>query len=95
MLEQIRSLIAAALNEREAADEAVQAILASVETEGRSELTEAETAEFDEKRSALKGIDERIAELRQREADLAELEASAGQVRGAHLSRRRQPRLHR
>jgi HK97 family phage major capsid protein len=76
MLEQIRSLIAAALNEREAADEAVQAILESVETEGRTELSEAETAEFDEKRSALKGIDERIAELRQRESDLAELEES-------------------
>ena len=76
MLEQIRSLIAAALDERDAADKAVQAILESVETEGRSELTDAETAEFDEKRSALKGIDERIAELRQRESDLSELEES-------------------
>ena len=44
MLEQIRSLIAAALDERDAADKAVQAILDTVEAEGRSDLTEAEIA---------------------------------------------------
>jgi HK97 family phage prohead protease len=53
MLEQIRSLIAASLDERAKADEAVQAILSTVEAEGRGELTEDETASFDEKRSEL------------------------------------------
>lgn len=76
MLEQIRSLIAAALTERSAADEAVQAILAAAETEGRADLTDDETAEFDAKRDELRQIDAKLAELRQREADLVDLEAS-------------------
>jgi len=76
MLEQIRSLIAAALTERDAADEAVKAILAAAETEGRSELTEDETAEFDAKRDELRKIDDKVAELRQRESDLVELDES-------------------
>jgi len=76
MLEQIRSLIAAALNERNAADEAVQAILEAAETEGRSDLTADETAEFDAKRAELREIDGKLEELRQREADLVELDAS-------------------
>ena len=76
MLEQIRSLIAAALTERDAADEAVKAILAAAETEGRGTLTDDETAAFDEQRSALTKIDERIAELRGREADIVDLDES-------------------
>lgn len=76
MLEQIRSLISAALTERDAADEAVQAILAAAETEGRSDLTDDETAEFDAKRDELRKIDEKVAELRQREADLVALDES-------------------
>jgi HK97 family phage major capsid protein len=76
MLEQIRSLIAAALNERNAADEAVQAILEAAETEGRSDLTADETVEFDAKRAELREIDGKLEELRQREADLVELDAS-------------------
>ena len=74
MLEQIRSLIAASLNERTAADEAIQSILCAVESDERSDMTAAETAAFDEKRSELAKIDERIAELRQREADLVDLD---------------------
>jgi HK97 family phage major capsid protein len=74
MLEQIRSLIAASLNERTAADEAIQSILSAVEADERSDMTAAETAAFDEKRSELAKIDERVAELRQREADLVDLD---------------------
>ncbi len=76
MLEQIRSLIAAALTERDAADEAVKAILEAAETEGRSELTEDETEAFDAKRDELRKVDEKLAELRQREADLVALDES-------------------
>jgi hypothetical protein len=43
MLEQIRSLISAALDERDASQEAVEAILALAETEGRSDMTAEET----------------------------------------------------
>jgi HK97 family phage major capsid protein len=76
MLEQIRSLIAAALDERAEADKAVQAILDAVEAEGRSDLTADETASFDEKRSELTALDAKVAELRQRESDLVALEES-------------------
>lgn len=74
MLEQIRSLIAASLDERAKADEAVQSILSTVEAEGRGEMTADETASFDEKRSELTKLDERIAELRAKEADLVDLD---------------------
>lgn len=76
MLEQIRSLISAALNERDAADAAVKAILDTVEAEGRSDLTDDETKSFDEKRSELSAVDAKIAELRQREADLVAIDES-------------------
>lgn len=76
MLEQIRSLIAAALAERDAADEAVKAILEHAETENRSALSEDETAEFDAKISELRAIDAKIDELRQRESDLVTLDKS-------------------
>jgi len=75
MLEQIRSLIAAALNERDAADDAVKAILEAAESEAR-DLTDDETTEFDAKRGELREIDNKLAELRQREADLVDLDAS-------------------
>jgi len=74
MLEQIRSLIAASLDERSKADEAIKSILSSVEADERSDMTADETAAFDEKRSELAKIDERIGELRQRESQLVELD---------------------
>ena len=43
MLDQIRTLIAAALDERDASQAAVEAILAVAETEGRSDMTAEET----------------------------------------------------
>jgi HK97 family phage major capsid protein len=84
MLEQIRSLIAAALDERDAAQEAVEAILAAAETEGRSELTEDETSKFDVARAELRSIDEKLEGLQARESELTELEArkaAAGEAR--------------
>ena len=75
MLEQIRSLIAKALDDREAAADAVEAILSAAETEGRSELSEDEATKFDAARAELRSIDDRIDELTAREAELVELEA--------------------
>jgi HK97 family phage major capsid protein len=73
MLEQIRSLIAAALDERKSADDKIQSILDGVERDERSEMTDDETKAFDEARSAVKAADDRLAELEAREADLVEL----------------------
>lgn len=75
MLEQIRSLISAALDERDAADAAVQAILDTVQTEGRSDLTDDETTKFDAARAELRSIDEKLDGLKARESELVELEA--------------------
>jgi HK97 family phage major capsid protein len=75
MLEQIRSLIAAALDERDAAQAAVEAILAIPETEGRSALSEEETTKFDAARAELRSIDDNLDSLKAREADLADMEA--------------------
>lgn len=86
MLEQIRSLIAKALDDRDAAAEAVEAILSAAETEGRSELTEDEAIKFDAARAELRTIDERIDELTVREAELVELDerkAKADEARKA------------
>jgi len=86
MLEQIRSLIAKALDDRDAAAEAVEAILSAAETEGRSELTEDEATKFDAARAELRTIDERIDELTVREAELVELDerkAKADEARKA------------
>lgn len=83
MLEKIRELIARALDERSAADDKVQTILAAVEADERTELTEDEDAAFAEARSELKAIDDRLEELRGREAELADLEekrSAASQV---------------
>lgn len=74
MLERIRELIARALDERAAADHKVQDILAAVEADERTELTEDEDRAFAEARSELQAIDERLEELRSREADFVELE---------------------
>ena len=73
MLEQIRSLIAAALDERDASQEAVEAILALAEEEGRSEMTADETEKFDAARAELREIDDKIAGLQAREIDLVDL----------------------
>ena len=73
MLEQIRSLIAAALDEREGAEAKVTAILDAVEAEDRTDLTPEETIEFDAARAELRTIDERIDALKAQEADMSEL----------------------
>ena len=86
MLEQIRSLIAKALDDRDAAAEAVEAILSAAETEGRSELSADEATKFDAARAELRSIDERIDELTAREAELVELDerkAKADEARRA------------
>ena len=75
MLEQIRSLISAALDKREGSQAAVEAILAAAETEGRSEMTAEETEKFDAARAELREIDTEIAALQAREIDLADLAA--------------------
>ena len=86
MLEQLRSLIAKALDDRDAATEAVEAILSVAETEGRSELSADEVNKFDAARAELRSIDDRIDELTAREAELVELEdrkAKADEARKA------------
>ena len=86
MLEQVRSLIAAALDERDAAAKAVEAILAVAESEGRAELSADEVSAFDAARAELRSVDERIDELTAREADLTELadrDAKAAEARKA------------
>lgn len=74
MLEQIRTLIAAALIERDAAQEALDAIIESAESEQRSELSADEATRFDAARAELRSIDERLDALKVRESDLVELE---------------------
>lgn len=74
MLDHIRTLIAKALDDRDAAAEAVEAILSHAETEGRAELSEDEVTRFDAARAELRKIDERLDELTAREADLVDLE---------------------
>ena len=75
MLEQIRSLIAEAIVDRESAQDRLTALLDSVETEGRSDLTPEEVADFDAARNELREIDERLTELRAQEADMSEQDA--------------------
>jgi HK97 family phage major capsid protein len=73
MLEQIRSLISAALDEREVSEEAVQAILNLAEAEGRGEMSAEETEKFDAARAELREIDDKITALQARESDLVDL----------------------
>ena len=73
MLDQIRTLIAAALDERDAHQEAVEAILALAEEEGRSDMTADETEKFDAARAELREIDDKISALQAREIDLVDL----------------------
>lgn len=73
MLDQIRSLISAALDERDASQAAVEAILAVAETEGRSDMTAEETEKFDAARAELREIDDKITALQARESDLVDL----------------------
>jgi len=75
MVEQIRSLIIDALAEREGAQERLTTLLDAVETEGRSDLTPEEIADFDAARNELREIDERLTELRAQEADMSEQDA--------------------
>ena len=53
MLDQIRSLISAALDEREVSQEAVEKVLSAIEEEGRSEMNAEETEKFDAARAEL------------------------------------------
>lgn len=86
MLENIRTLIAAALDERDAAQKAVEAIIEAAEAEGRSELSEDETSRFDAARAELRGIDEKLEGLTARESELVDLDersAKAAEARKA------------
>jgi HK97 family phage major capsid protein len=85
-LENIRTLIAAALDERDAAQKAVEAIIEAAEAEGRSELSEDETSRFDAARAELRGIDEKLEGLTARESELVDLDersAKAAEARKA------------
>ena len=73
MLDQIRSLISAALDEREVSQEAVEKVLSAIEEEGRSEMNAEETEKFDAARAELREIDDKITALQAREADLVDL----------------------
>ena len=73
MLDQIRSLISAALDEREVSEAAVQAVISAIEEEGRSEMSAEETEKFDAARAELREIDDKITALQAREADLVDL----------------------
>lgn len=75
MLDQIRSLISAALDEREVSEAAVQAVISAIEEEGRSEMNAEETEKFDAARAELREIDDKITALQAREADLVDLAA--------------------
>ena len=75
MLDQIRSLISAALDEREVSEAAVQAVISAIEEEGRSEMSAEETEKFDAARAELREIDDKITALQAREADLVDLAA--------------------
>lgn len=75
MVEQIRSLIIDALAEREGAQERLTTLLDAVETEGRSDLTPEEVADFDAARTELREIDDRLTELRAQEAAMSEQDA--------------------
>ena len=86
MLENIRTLIAAALDERDAAQKAVEAIIEAAEAEGRSDLSEDETSRFDAARAELRGIDEKLEGLTARESELVDLDersAKAAEARKA------------
>ena len=85
MLEHIRSLIRAALDERSAAQTTLDEVLAAPAAEAR-DLNDAEAAKFTETHDAIKAVDERITALRAREADLVELDerkADADEARDA------------
>ena len=86
MLENIRTLIAAALDERDAAQMAVEAIIEAAEAEGRSDLTEDETSKFDAARAELRGIDEKLDDLKAREGELVELEERSAKAAEARKS---------
>lgn len=76
MLEEIRNKIKEALDLRKTHEDQVDAILAEAERDGRTELTDDESTKLTEARSATKKVDESLAPLYAREAELvAEAEA--------------------
>lgn len=74
LLEQIRSNIRAALDERAARQADLDAIIAGAEARDDATLTDAESVSFNEARDAIKAIDDRIGSLNSREAELVEAE---------------------
>jgi HK97 family phage major capsid protein len=81
-LEELRAVVAAKLEERKAAQAALDNVLAIPTAEGRSELTDAENLEFVAKRDVLKALDQEIDTLEERVADL-----TAEQERRDNLAR--------
>lgn len=73
LLAQIRANIKTALDERRAKQDELDGIVAGLESEARSDLTEDETAKFAELRKAIADLDERRADLVKREAELVEI----------------------
>ena len=69
ILEMIRAQLAAKLAERATREADADALVATVETEGRSSLNETEGTRLAEIRAAVKAIDATLAELRQRETE--------------------------
>lgn len=69
LLEMIRASLRAKLDERAARQTEADAIVTTVETEGRSALTETEAAKLAEIRTALQACDAELATLKAREAE--------------------------
>lgn len=93
LLEKIRENIRQALDERAAKQADMDALLATVEAESRSDLSADETTKFGELRTAVTGIDQRVQALQVREAELVEVEEARGAAAaaGAALPARQDP----
>ena len=74
LLDQLRADIKARLDERKSKQDELDAIITAAETEGRSDFTTDEQAKFAEARAALVSIDETLAGLQAREADLVAID---------------------
>lgn len=74
MLDKIRADLKVKLDERSAKDEEITAILSAAEERDTSDLTEDETARFNEARDAAKKLDEKIDQLRARASELEDLD---------------------
>ncbi len=75
VLDKIRENIREALDERATKQSELDAILATVETEGRSDLTPEETETFKAAKEARAAVDEKIDTLEARLADLEDLDS--------------------